>query len=45
MNNVIIEEKLNQADRAAETSKLRYTCEEVFQRVRDRILTTKGEDK
>ena len=36
------EEKLDEADHAAETSPLRYTGEEVFRRVRDRILTSKG---
>ena len=37
-----IEQKLKEADHAAESSNLRYTSEEVFQRVRNRILTTKG---
>ena len=40
----LAEQKLDEADCAAKTSELRYTGEEVFRRVRDRILTAKGGD-
>lgn len=37
-----VESQLNEADRAAETDKIRYTEDEVFSRIRRRLHAGKG---